>query len=83
MKLTIEIYKNNEKVNTIVYEEEHNIYKQLALALYCKETKRASRTTIKANAYAIEQITQVFDASRTQLDKTKYTYIYKFEDVRI
>jgi len=82
-KLTIEIYKNNEKVNTFEYLDEKEIYKQLAQALYCKETKRASRTTIKSNAYEIEEITQVFDTSKTQLDNTKYTYIYKFKNVRI
>lgn len=73
MKMTIEIYKNKEKVNTMTSEDETRIYKEIAQILFAKEQKRATKTTIDYINNTFKS-TQYFDTYKTQL---KDTYTYK------
>lgn len=80
--MTLNIYKNNEQVNTIETTDETNIYKQLAQIFYTKETKRATKTTINRLNDNIK-VTQIFDPYKTMLENTTYTYKYVFEGVEL
>jgi len=83
MKMILEIFKNNEKVNEIVTTSEKEIYKTLAQVYYTKDNKLATKTIINHTYYNILSITQVFNQSYTQLPNTTYTYKYQFEDVKL
>lgn len=82
MQMILKIYRNNEQVNEITSEEPTIIYKNIAQALYTKETKRATKTQITKRNNEIN-ILQKFDQYKTQLTNTTYTYKYKFVDVEM
>ena len=80
--MTLEIYRNGEKVNEITETEAAAIYKTIAEIMLAKEYKRASRTQIdKLNDKM--KVIQTFDQYKTQLDGTTYKYYYKFEGLNI
>ena len=77
MKMILTIYRNGEKVNEIIEEDEKLIYKNLATALYAKISGRASKT-------AIEYLNNDMEITQThELHNIKYIYKYIFVDIRI
>lgn len=82
MQMILKIFRNNEQVNEITSTNTTTIYKNIAQALYTKETKRATKTQILRQNNEIS-IIQKFDAYKTQIPNTTYTYKYKFVDVEL
>ena len=83
MKMLIEIYKNNEKVNEITSTDAKEIYKKIAQIYNAKENKRTTRTTILTSWNNIHKVTEIYDQTKTQMQNIKYKYIYHFEDVEL
>ena len=83
MKMLIEIYKNNEKVNEITSTDAKEIYKKIAQIYNAKENKRTTRTTIQTSWNNIHKVTEIYDQTKTQMQNIKYKYIYYFEDVEL
>ena len=83
MKMLIEIYKNNEKVNEIISTDAKEIYKKIAQIYNAKENKRTTRTTILTSWNNIHKVTEIYDQTKTQIQNIKYKYIYYFEDVEL
>ena len=83
MEMKVEIYKNNELVETLETENPEKIYKEIALIFYRKEYKLATKTLIDSGWYHINKITQIFDENKTQIPNTNYKYVFTFEDVEM
>ena len=81
MKMSIEIYRNDEKINTITSTDPATIYRNIAQAFRSKDTKMATVKTTYA-ATGIDKITELFKPSETTNNAT-YKYIYFFEDVTL
>lgn len=83
MKMLIEIYKNNEKVNEIISTDAKEIYKKIVQIYNAKENKRTTRTTILTSWNNIHKATEIYDQTKTQMQNIKYKYIYYFEGVEL
>lgn len=83
MKMLIEIYKNNQKINEIKSTSPTQIYKKIAQIYKAKEEKRTTRTTVLTSWGAIHKATEIYNQEKTQITNTNYKYIYTFENVEI
>lgn len=81
MKMKLEIFRNNEQVNTITNTEEKEIYKHIAQCYRAKDTKRATVKIIYTFS-GIEKIIETFKRSEATNNNT-YKYIYYFDGVQI
>ena len=83
MEMKVEIYKNNELVETLETENSEKIYKEIALIFYRKEYKLATKTLIDSGWYHINKVTQIFDENKTQMPNIKYKYVFTFKNVEL
>lgn len=82
MEMNLSIYRNKEKVNEIKSNDEKEIYKTIAQVLFCKDSKRATKTTIDYLNNNLK-IIQVFDQYKTQIENVQYKYEYYFYGVEL
>lgn len=83
MKMKIEIFRNGEKVNELNTTSPKEIYKKIVQIYNAKETKRATKTTIKTSWGEILEATEIYKQDKTQINGIEYKYKYYFDGVEV
>ena len=83
MKMKIDIFKNNEKINELNTTDPTEIYKKISQIYKAKEDKRTTRTTLKTSWGEILEATETYNQDKTQINGVSYKYKYYFENVEL